>query len=165
MERLLEYERFRKAAQALEDGTLLGRDVFEGGQSAAAHLNIVPPTPEVELWDLVSALKGALDRARLRGHVHHIDIERFSVVDRIHVLHDLLGLQGATGFRALLDGLNSRMDIILTFLAVLEMAKRGIVAMAPAMGPEGEVLHGLEADWMLSLREEADPRALPPPEA
>lgn len=142
VEKLLEYERYRQAAQQLAGATLLGRDVFNRQQSAVDPQRFRQPLPEVELWDLVAALRDALDRARLRGHVHHVDVERFSVVDRIHWLHDRLETGGDLSFRALFDSLSGRMAIVLTFLALLEMIKRGIAT----LGASGE------ADWIIALR-------------
>ena len=155
VERLLEYERYRQAAQSLASQPILGRDAFERGLPSLDSGDYERPLPEVELWDLMAALREALDRARARGHVHHVDVERFSVVERIHWLHDLLQTQGALSFVRLFGGLPTRMDIVLTFLATLELVKRGILSLARAQ---------TEGDFLLCLRvDDGDDGPLPAP--
>lgn len=153
VERLLEYERYRQAAERIAGLNLLGRDTFERVQSAVEDPEAGRPLPDVGLWELVEALRSVMDRARLRGHIHHVDVERFSVVERIHWLHDRIHSHGPVGFLELFLSLPTRMDIVLTFLAMLEMIKRGLLVLLPAgernwviaprpddEGGEGEVL-------------------------
>lgn len=130
VERLLEYQRYRDVADALAKRPILGRDVFERGQSAINLPEGIPHIlPEATLFEMLTALQEVLERAKARGHVHHIMAERFSVVERIHWLHDCLRTQGHTTFRALFRSLRSRMEIVLTFLALLEMVKAGILVL------------------------------------
>ena len=130
VERLLEYQRYRDVADALSKRAVLGRDVFERGQSAINLPEGIPLVlPEATLFEMLTALQEVLERAKARGHVHHILAERFSVVERIHWLHDCLRSEGRTTFRSLFRSLRSRMEIVLTFLAMLEMVKAGIVVL------------------------------------
>lgn len=135
VQRLLEYQRFRDVAEALQKGVLLNRDVFQRGSPALNIPGGVPkPLPDVGLFDLMTALKDVLSKVRARELVHHISPERFSVVDRIHWLHDLLRSKGSIGFRALFSTFETRMEIILTFLAMLEMLKANIVTLVALEG-------------------------------
>lgn len=151
VEKLLEYERYKQAAATLVGRELLGRDVFRRGQDLGDDEDAEVALPRVELFDLVEALREVLERARLRGQIHHIDVERFSVVDKIHWLHDTLRSSGTVSFFHLFEGLGSRMEIVLTFLAILEMLKRGILEM-----PAGE-----GGDWLIVLRAEEAAAQLP----
>lgn len=130
VERLLEYQRFREAAEKLSKAQVLNRDVFERGQNAVALPEGVPVVlPEVSLFELLSALQDVLGRAQARGYIHQVSAERFSVVERIHWLHDQIASARRLGFRALFLRLENRMELVLTFLALLEMLKANILTL------------------------------------
>lgn len=164
VERLLEYQRYRDVADALSKRAVLGRDVFERGQSAINLPEGIPLVlPEATLFEMLTALQEVLERAKARGHIHHILAERFSVVERIHWLHDCLRSEERTTFRSLFRSLRSRMEIVLTFLAMLEMVKAGIVVLervyvgtrldGTALAPvEEELLPINDADWTVRER-------------
>lgn len=145
VERLLEYQRYREVANALAKGAVLNRDVFERGQSAVNLPEGTPHVlPEVSLFDLLSALQDVLGRAQARGHIHHITPERFSVVDRIHWLHDRVRTGSRLRFRALFREAQTRMEQVLTFLALLEMVKANILMLVLDVGTESGGEEGAE---------------------
>lgn len=130
VERLLEYQRFREAAGHLSKSQVLNRDVFERGQNAVSLPEGVPVVlPEVSLFEMLAALQDVLGRAQARGYVHQISAERFSVVERIHWLHDQIAGAKRVGFRLLFQQLETRMEAVLTFLALLEMLKANILTL------------------------------------
>jgi segregation and condensation protein A len=99
----------------------LGRDVFVRGLPAP---NVEGPAPlaGLSLFKLLDAFQGVLSRANQKID-HQIDLERFSITDRINQLVDLLQLHKKISFEQLFEGATSRGDLIVTFLALLEMTR------------------------------------------
>jgi segregation and condensation protein A len=71
---------------------------------------------------LLDAFQSVLSRAHTKID-HQIDLERFSITDRINQLVDLLQLHKKLSFEQLFEGATSRGDLIVTFLALLEMTR------------------------------------------
>ncbi|HLV22857.1 MAG TPA: segregation/condensation protein A [Polyangiaceae bacterium] len=119
--RLLEYQKYKQAADQLGSRSIFGRDVFARG---AAGPTVEGPAPlaEVGLFKLLDAFRGVLDRAKTTIE-HEIDVERFSITDRINELADVLRQRQRVRFEELFEGQHTRMDLIITFLALLEMTR------------------------------------------
>lgn len=119
--RLLEYQKYKRAAEQLGGGDVLGRDVFVRGLPAPA-VEGPAPLAGLSLFKLLDAFQGVLSRATTKID-HQIDFERFSITDRINQLVDLLQLHKKLSFEQLFEGATSRGDLIVTFLALLEMTR------------------------------------------
>ncbi len=119
--RLLEYQKYKQAAAQLGDRSVLGRDVFLRGL-AAPNVDGPAPLAQLSLFKLLDAFQSVLDRAKTTVD-HQIDLERFSITDRINELSDLLRQRPRARFDELFEGATSRGDLILTFLALLEMTR------------------------------------------
>jgi segregation and condensation protein A len=119
--RLLEYQRFKDAADQLERREILTRDVFI---RAAAPPDI--PTPvgfrEVSVFELLSALRRVMERLPNEA-VHEVALERITVRQKMTLLLEALRLQGKLLFESLFADVKTRMDVIVTFLAMLELVK------------------------------------------
>ncbi|HYQ41590.1 MAG TPA: segregation/condensation protein A [Polyangiaceae bacterium] len=119
--RLLEYQKYKHAAEQLSENPVLGRDVFLRGVPAP-NVEGVAPLSGLSLFKLLDAFQGVLSRAK--KHVdHQIDFERFSITDRINELSELLKNRGKVLFEELFEGARGRADLIVTFLAILEMTR------------------------------------------
>jgi segregation and condensation protein A len=125
--RLLEYQRFKEAAEQLADRPLLDRDVFR-----AVAPGPEPPTEEereieVSLFDLVEAYRQALRSAPQSGAPHSVEVETVTVRERMLVVMDALGLTGSLDLDAILGRPGgeapSRAIVVATFLAVLELCR------------------------------------------
>jgi segregation and condensation protein A len=119
--RLLAYQKYKLAAEQLGGRSVLGRDVFLRGaamEAGTAPAELVPPS----LFQLMDAFRGVLERAKQVAD-HEIDFERISITDRIGQLSDLLRVHGKLQFEDLFQGQVTRADLIVTFLAILEMTK------------------------------------------
>jgi segregation and condensation protein A len=120
--RLLEYEEFKRAALSLEERDLLERDVFirtpvEDGEDEL----------ELSLFDLIEAVRDVLKRSSQKL-VHEITLERTSVEEKMtEILDRLSEFGGELDFPSLFEENTSKGLIILTFLALLELIKMRMV--------------------------------------
>ena len=119
--RLLEYQKYKRAAEQLGGGDVLGRDVFVRGLPAPS-VEGPAPIAGLSLFKLLDAFQSVLSRANQKID-HQIDLERFSITDRINQLVDLLQVHKKLNFEQLFEGATSRGDLIVTFLALLEMTR------------------------------------------
>src|SRR3954468_4649684 len=119
--RLLEYQKYKHAAEQLSNNPVLGRDVFLRGVPAP-NVEGAAPLAGLSLFKLLDAFQGVLSRAQ-KSVEHQIDFERFSITDRINELSELLKSRGKVRFEELFEGHRGRADLIVTFLAILEMTR------------------------------------------
>jgi segregation and condensation protein A len=119
--RLLEYQKYKHAAEQLASHDVLGRDVFGRGIPAPQAEGPVP-VAGLSLFKLLDAFQAVVARAKATVD-HQIDIERFSITDRINELSDLLRRAERLSFEDLFEGQRTRIDMIITFLALLEMTR------------------------------------------
>ena len=124
MRRLLEYEQMKQAAQKLNELPLAGRD-FEIVQVLVEN-TVRERLPEVSVEDLRLAWLGLLARARLNTHVK-VRREQLSV--REQMTHILRSLQGGefVEFGKLFDVESGVHKLVVTFIAILELAKEYLV--------------------------------------
>jgi segregation and condensation protein A len=119
--RLLEYQKYKLAAEQLSERAVLGRDVFVRGIPAP---NVDGPAPLAPLgiFKLLDAFQTVLSRAKTTVE-HQINFERFSITDRINQLVDVLRARRKLHFEDLFEGQEYRSELIVTFLAILEMTR------------------------------------------
>jgi segregation and condensation protein A len=123
--RLQEYERFKRAAEDIEALPRLERDTVVVHADTGAH-NVIKLPPPLELTELLLALKDVLHRAELFGH-HAIRREALSVRQRMGELLSRLDDNSFHSFESLFDPNEGRLGIVVTFLALLELAKEMLV--------------------------------------
>lgn len=125
--RLLEYQKYKEGAKDLDALPLLGREVF-GRKFLAPELAPGGETEfhEVGLYELVEALRDLL-KARPEQLFHEVTAERLSVADRIQEILGLLAGRESLAFAELLPHPLGRDDIVVTFLAMLELVKLRMV--------------------------------------
>jgi segregation and condensation protein A len=119
--RLLEYQRFKDAADQLERRELLTRDVFVRSVAPAEEIP-APGFREVSVFELLTALKRVLDRLP-KDVVHEVMLEKITVREKMTLLLDHLRTQGKILFDSLFAEVTTRMDVVVTFLAMLELVK------------------------------------------
>lgn len=121
--RLLEYQKYKQAAADLASRGVTGKDVFFRGTKIeeAMHTGL-PPLAQVPLFSLVEAFQGVLSKSKIKLS-HDIVHERMTLTDRINELVDLLRVRKRLMFEELFEGLVTRFDLVITFLALLEMTK------------------------------------------
>jgi segregation and condensation protein A len=121
--RLLEYQKYKNAAEQLAGRGVAGRDVFLRGMPIEeAATTGLPPLAEVPLYTLVEAFQKVLDRSKVKLS-HDVVADRISLSDRIAELGDLLRVRKRLVFEEIFDGLATKFDLVITFLALLEMTR------------------------------------------
>ncbi|EWH03028.1 segregation and condensation protein A [Halomonas sp. BC04] len=123
--RLQEYEQLKSAAEALAGLPRVGRDWFPA-QAALPPLQSRVLHPDVELDELLGALAGILRRAEL-NQAHHIGRETLSTRERMLAIMERLTHEHYTPFEALFTLEEGRAGVIVTFMAILELAKEAMI--------------------------------------
>lgn len=131
--RLQEYERFKKAAADIDSLPRMERDTALA-QAYVPDRNVIRLPPPVDLREMLLALKDVINRAELFGH-HAIQREALSVRNRMSDVLRSLDNGEFHRFETLFDPGEGRRGIIVTFLAILELAKETLVEIS-----QGEAL-------------------------
>jgi segregation and condensation protein A len=123
--RLQEYERFKKAAEDIEEIPRMERDTWVGSANPP-DLQRARTDPEVDMRELLVALGEVLRRADM-FESHHIQREALSTRERMsQVLERLAGKQFVP-FVALFSAREGRLGVVVTFLAIMELIKEALV--------------------------------------
>lgn len=121
--RLLEYRRYKEAAKDLGGRRILGRDVFtRGSEVDFDELEEGAGLANVSVFDLMEALKTVLARAPKERAIE-LTVERFKIADKINFVMERLSSDKSATFTSLFDNDATRGEIIVTFLAILELCK------------------------------------------
>lgn len=123
--RLQEYERLKNAAEELAELPRLGRDWFPA-KAALPPLESRVIHPDVGLDELLGALAGILRRAEL-NQTHQISREVLSTRERMLAIMERLGGGHFTPFEALFTLEEGRPGVVVTFMAILELAKEAMI--------------------------------------
>lgn len=123
--RLQQYERFKKAAEDLEEIPRMERDTF-AGSAALSRLPNSQPHPEVDLKEILYALQGVLMRADLFTS-HHVEREKLSTRERMSAILSVLSGDSFVSFESLFTPEEGRLGVVVTFLATLELIKEQLV--------------------------------------
>ena len=159
--RLQEYERFKRAAEGIDALPRLERDVW----TTSAELRerqVVRTLPQVTLQEMLIAFKEVVVRSQMFAH-HHIERERLSVGERMSDILAALGAAGFVPFLELFRPEEGRMGVTVTFVALLELMREGLidVVQAEAYAP----LHVRAASGNRTLHVVADNTPSTPPSA
>lgn len=123
--RLQEYERFKQAAEDLDELPRVGRD-FALTQAYMENKTVVKVPPKVELRELLSALRDVLSRAELFTS-HQIAGEPLSVRERMSRIMSALDGSSYLEFHYLFDAEEGRMGVVVSFLALMELIREQLV--------------------------------------
>jgi segregation and condensation protein A len=138
--RLLEYQKYKDAAENLAKRPVVGRNVWTRGstQSGVLSENVdreaLAPLAPFPVEKLLLALDRALMQARIKLS-HEVLVDRLSVSECIRQLADRLDSEGEFAFRSCFRFLREEVtfaeakhEAVVTFLAILEMARLGLIA-------------------------------------
>ncbi len=125
VERLLEYQRFKEAAGELDSRNVLGRDVFTRGQPyvmEARDEDANAALVNLSVFDLIEAFQEVLDNIP-KDYTIDFSTEQFKIVDKINLVMETLEEKGSIIFASLFPTGGSKGELIVTFLAILELCK------------------------------------------
>lgn len=127
IKRLQEYELFKKAAENLDDIPRVGRDIFIAYAAMPINEDTSQNLPDIELKDLMLALSDVMARAKTFEH-HQITAEVLSTRERMsQILQQLSKANSAVVFNALFTPDEGRSGVVVSFIAMLELIKEGLV--------------------------------------
>lgn len=135
VQRLLEYKKFKEAAAHLEAREELSRNLFARPLDTVLLEEVqkmgAEETFEVSMSQLTRALQSVMARFE-EVTTHDIDLEPISIIDKGALLREIIGRRGRMTFRELFEKHHSRLEIIVTFIAMLELIKSGELAIHQA---------------------------------
>ena len=174
MRRLLEYQKYKAAGEALSERGTLGRDVFPRGITEPVEQGPAP-FAETNVFALLDAFDKILKRTKVEID-HEVVFDRISITDRIVELTEVVSERRAVTFEGLFKDVKklTRFDLVITFLAVLEMARLKLVRVyqAEPVGPiylelsslaPGEGVAAVEAEGRAAATFAPAPTAEPAP--
>jgi len=127
--RLQQYERFKKAAQDIDEMPRINRDIY-AAHADVEHASSPMPAADVNLQEIFSALKSVLDRSDLFEH-HHIQKEKLSTRERMAQILLILSNESSEGhfvsFFSLFSPEEGRPGVVVSFLAIMELVKEQLV--------------------------------------
>ena len=127
--RLIEYEQTKLAAAALATMPQFGRDFLKA--QVTIEQSMQPRFPDVDMADLQQAWVDILKRARLIQH-HHISREELSVREHMSIVLRHLKGRKFVEFENLFDASKGSQIMVVTFLALLELAKETLIEITQA---------------------------------
>ena len=123
--RLIEYQRYRDAVSELLEREILGRDVFKREYDISIYdteeeVELVP----VDLWSLIETFR---DFYRRRSYLWAeqivYEVESVTIEEKIVQVLERLKVKAMISFEEFLEGCSSKFDLVVTFLALLELAR------------------------------------------
>ena len=149
--RLLEYQKYREAADQLGQRPVVGRNVWSRGTSAEDAVSdgidpdAVAPLAPFPVHKLLEAFDRVMQQAKVKV-THDVLIDRLSVSQKISELTDRLEVEGRFSFSSMFSFLRSgvarsladiKHEAVVTFLALLEMAKLRLIGLSQQ--PDDEI--------------------------
>lgn len=134
MEKLKEYQQIKQAADLLMAQPQFGRDIFDANVEQAANLVAKQPVPDVALAELVKAYQSIMAQQAAFEH-HHVSREAISTQEKMQHILDYLkqsassvnNADASTVFAALICPDEGKQGVVVTFLAILELIKAGML--------------------------------------
>ena len=152
--RLLEYQKYKEAAQQLGNQPVVGRNVWSRGTAIEDAVgdgvdpDAIAPLAPFPVHKLIEAFDRVMGQAKLKV-THDVIVDRLSVGQKIAELTDRLETEGrftfSSMFAFLRDGAARTLaevkhEAVVTFLALLEMAKLRLIALSQPIGDEEIVI-------------------------
>lgn len=158
--RLLEYQKYKEAAQQLGQRPVVGRNVWGRGSpsedavSDGVDPDAVAPLAPFPVHKLIEAFDRVMQQAKVKV-AHDVLIDRLSVSQKIAELTDRLEVEGRFTFTSMFSFLRDgvarsmaevRHEAVVTFLALLEMAKLRLIALSQPGSDEEIVIERSSED-------------------
>ena len=148
--RLQEYERYKQAAEDIDELPRIGRDVFLAEAAPPEYRKEIPP-PDVDLKDVLLALQDVLQRADM-FESHQVEREKLSTRERMSEVLERLDDKRFVSFEHLFTVEEGRLGVVVTFLAILELVKEQLIELI-----QHEPLGSIHVKARTSALEDAEP--------
>lgn len=123
--RLQEYERFKKAAEDLDEIPRQERDSWVA-KAEAPPLELTRAEPDVDLRELLAAFKDILNRVDISSS-HMIQRETLSIREKMTAVLSAITTDGFVDFTSLFNFDEGRKGVVVTFMAILELLKGAMI--------------------------------------
>lgn len=123
--RLQEYERFKKAAEDLDELPRVGRETFLA-EAMMPEVDIEVQQPNVNLEDLFAAIRDVMKRAELTVE-HRVGRETLSIRERMTIVLSAIKADSFTEFTTLFTTEEGRMGVVVTLIAILELVRQKVI--------------------------------------
>ena len=146
--RLQEYERFKSAAESIDRIPRMERDTWVGSADLVERKSS-RPLPQIAMQEMLMAFREVVQRSEMFAH-HQIKRERLSVRVRMSDILSSLERASFVEFVNLFKPEEGRMGVTVTFVAILELVREGLIeivqteAYAPIHVRKGEGQRGLK---------------------
>jgi segregation and condensation protein A len=121
---LVEYKKFKDAAAQLQTLEARQADVFARIPGKLEFESDRPaPRPDVSIFDLVNAVNDILKRVNKREDLRDIFEDKWTVSEKIEHLMKFIRERGSLKFSDLFEGVTTRTEVVVTFLALLELIR------------------------------------------
>lgn len=124
--RLLEYKKYKDAAEMLGERGETWSNIFRREQPQAVKGEGDFSLSDLSLFDLIDALQKVMERVTDSSSMEII-LDELSVKDKISAILDRLNMQESLTFASLFENEKTRSTIVVTFLALLELIRLGLV--------------------------------------
>jgi segregation and condensation protein A len=128
--RLQEYERFKRAAEDIDRLDRLDRDVYQA-TAGLTNRHVIRLLPEVTLQEMLVAFKDVVQRATMFTHLH-VQRETLSVRQRMSDVLAMLDGNTLLEFVKLFRPEEGRLGVCVTFAALLELLREGLIDVVQA---------------------------------
>ena len=136
---LVEYKKFKDAATRLQTLEARQENVFPRLPGKLEFESTAPPPkPDVSIFDLLNAVNTVLRRFEKRDDAREIFEDKWTVSEKIEKLMQLISERPVLKFSELFEGVTSRSEVVVTFLALLELMRLKQLA-AVQREPFGEI--------------------------
>ena len=126
---LVEYKKFKDAAARLQEREAIQENVFP---RVPGRIEFVPdhpaPKPEVSVFDLINAVSSILKRFGQREESRDVFDDHWTVSEKIEQLMKTVREQSQVRFSQLFASTTSRSEVVVTFLALLELIRLRMLA-------------------------------------
>ncbi len=144
---LVAYKKFKDAAAQLQALETRQEGIFPRVPVKLEFEDETPaPRPDVSIFDLLNAVNGVLKRFSKRDDLRDIFEDKWTVSEKIEQIVSIITERGRALFSELFEGVTSRTEIVVTFLALLELIRlKQIAAVQPEAFGEIELRRALTA--------------------
>jgi segregation and condensation protein A len=147
--RLLEYEKFKNAAQMLYQREMIENAVWSNPGDAGLASSELEPELNVTLWDLLMSFRDVVKRAEERP-LMQVQRDEFSVEQMMAYLFEkIMAARGTVALTEVLPEITSRRGLITAFLAILELTRLHAIHLRQDT-PFGEITARANPDYELS---------------